>query len=85
MAIYHTLNLFNFDVTQRALIAEGWCPVANMEDIVGALRRGQVGEFKILCMVYVFACAFSLRAACACMSILCLRNQNSSLDLCNCR
>ena len=69
MAIYHTLNLFNFDVTQRALIAEGWCPVANMEDIVGALRRGQVESLKILCMVYVFGCAFSLRAACACISI----------------
>ncbi|KAJ8038583.1 hypothetical protein HOLleu_16046 [Holothuria leucospilota] len=39
-AIYHTLNLFNLDVTNKCLIAECWCPVANLEDIQIALRRG---------------------------------------------
>ncbi|XP_066300098.1 V-type proton ATPase 116 kDa subunit a 1-like isoform X5 [Branchiostoma lanceolatum] len=39
-AIYHTLNLFNLDVTQKCLIAECWCPVADLERIQLALRRG---------------------------------------------
>lgn len=39
-AIYHTLNLFNLDVTQKCLIAECWCPVADLETIHFALRAG---------------------------------------------
>ncbi|XP_070537100.1 V-type proton ATPase 116 kDa subunit a 1-like isoform X4 [Ptychodera flava] len=39
-AIYHTLNLFNLDVTQKCLIAECWCPVADLDSIQQALRRG---------------------------------------------
>ncbi|XP_014669032.1 PREDICTED: V-type proton ATPase 116 kDa subunit a isoform 1-like [Priapulus caudatus] len=39
-AIYHTLNLFNLDVTQKCLIAECWCPVEELEKIQLALRRG---------------------------------------------
>lgn len=41
-AIYHTLNLFNLDVTQKCLIAECWCPVADLEKIQLALKRGIV-------------------------------------------
>ena len=39
-AIYHTLNWFNLDVTQKCLIAECWVPSADTESIQLALRRG---------------------------------------------
>ncbi|TKR67945.1 hypothetical protein L596_024015 [Steinernema carpocapsae] len=39
-AIYHTLNYFNLDVTQKCLIAECWCPTADLERIQMALKRG---------------------------------------------
>ena len=43
-AIYHTLNLFNLDVTQKCLIAECWVPVSDLEAIHLALRRGTVSK-----------------------------------------
>lgn len=39
-AIYHTLNLFNLDVTKKCLIAECWVPELDLETIRLALRRG---------------------------------------------
>ena len=39
-AIYHTLNMFNLDVTQKCLIAECWIPTADIESIQLSLRRG---------------------------------------------
>jgi len=39
-AIYHTLNMFNLDVTQKCLISECWCPVTDLDRIQQALRRG---------------------------------------------
>lgn len=39
-AIYHTLNCFNFDVTQKCLIGECWCPEVDMDRIRFALSRG---------------------------------------------
>ncbi|KAK2570230.1 V-type proton ATPase 116 kDa subunit a 1, partial [Acropora cervicornis] len=39
-AIYHTMNMFNLDVTQKCLIAECWCPVSDLDRIQQALRRG---------------------------------------------
>lgn len=41
-AIYHTLNMFNFDVSQNSLIAECWCPVNALDDIRAALKTGEV-------------------------------------------
>ena len=41
-AIYHTLNMFNLDVTQKCLIAEGWCPVNELSSIQNALKIGTV-------------------------------------------
>ncbi|KAG8327047.1 LOW QUALITY PROTEIN: V-type proton ATPase 116 kDa subunit a1-like [Homalodisca vitripennis] len=39
-AIYHTLNSFNLDVTQKCLIAEFWEPLSDENTIQQALRRG---------------------------------------------
>lgn len=39
-AIYHTLNFFNLDVTQKCLIGECWCPLRDMDRIKAALKRG---------------------------------------------
>ncbi|XP_043944145.1 V-type proton ATPase 116 kDa subunit a [Protopterus annectens] len=39
-AVYHTLNLCNIDVTQQCLIAETWCPTADMDQIKRALDVG---------------------------------------------
>lgn len=36
--IYSTMNLFNYDVGRRCLIAEGWCPKYATEKIVNAMR-----------------------------------------------
>ena len=41
-SIYHTMNMFNLDVTQRCLIAECWCPVEDLDEIQRALTRGTV-------------------------------------------
>ena len=38
MAVHHTMNLFNYDVNRKALIAEGWCPSSCIENVRVALR-----------------------------------------------
>lgn len=43
-SIYHTLNMFNLDVIRNGLIAECWIPIANLEDVQLALRRGTVSS-----------------------------------------
>ncbi|VDK89104.1 unnamed protein product [Dibothriocephalus latus] len=39
-AIYHTLNLFNLDVTTKCMIGECWSAVSDLDVIRMALRRG---------------------------------------------
>ncbi|KAM3940014.1 V-type proton ATPase 116 kDa subunit a 2 [Leptodactylus fuscus] len=39
-AIYHVLNLCSFDVTNKCLIAEVWCPVADLQNLKKALEEG---------------------------------------------
>uniref|UniRef100_A0A1I8FGZ5 V-type proton ATPase subunit a n=1 Tax=Macrostomum lignano TaxID=282301 RepID=A0A1I8FGZ5_9PLAT len=38
--IYHTLNMFNVEATNKCLIAEAWCAVDDLDKIHLALRRG---------------------------------------------
>jgi V-type H+-transporting ATPase subunit a len=38
-AIYHTMNMFNYDLGRKCLIAEGWCPQTATDDVQLALRR----------------------------------------------
>lgn len=40
-AIYHTMNLFNFDIGRKCLIAEGWVPSRSLEHVNIALRRAK--------------------------------------------
>jgi V-type H+-transporting ATPase subunit a len=37
-AIYHTMNLFNYDIGRKLLIAEGWSPKTATEKIVNSMR-----------------------------------------------
>ncbi|XP_047135938.1 V-type proton ATPase 116 kDa subunit a 1 isoform X1 [Hydra vulgaris] len=39
-AVYHTMNMFNVDVTHKCLIAECWIPVADLNDVQASLKRG---------------------------------------------
>ncbi|XP_011178117.2 V-type proton ATPase 116 kDa subunit a 1 [Zeugodacus cucurbitae] len=39
-AIYHTLNMFNIDVTKKCLIGEGWVPRNDLENVKQALAAG---------------------------------------------
>ncbi|KAL8619231.1 hypothetical protein ACOMHN_050012 [Nucella lapillus] len=40
-AIYHTLNMFNFDVSHNSLIAECWCPTSALDKVRMSLKNGE--------------------------------------------
>uniref|UniRef100_A0A7N8YBM4 V-type proton ATPase subunit a n=1 Tax=Mastacembelus armatus TaxID=205130 RepID=A0A7N8YBM4_9TELE len=46
-AIYHILNLCSFDVTNKCLIAEVWCPVSDLANLRGALEEGSVSDATV--------------------------------------
>lgn len=49
-AIYHTLNLFNMDVTKKCLIGECWMPVKDLPIVQQALSDGSVSIlFSVKC------------------------------------
>lgn len=54
--IYETLNLLNYDVRRKTLIAEGWCPTRDMSRIQLALRHATVSERVVVCgsMLYPY-------------------------------
>lgn len=58
-AIYHTMNMFNLDVTHKCLIAECWCPVADLDQIQDALKRGTVRIVSSGIHVHVVLCIAS--------------------------
>ncbi|KAF3791363.1 V-type proton ATPase subunit a1 [Nymphaea thermarum] len=41
-AVYDTLNMLNFDVTKKCLVAEGWCPIFAKAQIQEALQRATI-------------------------------------------
>lgn len=41
-AVYHTMNLFNYDVNSKCLIAEGWSVTNRLPDIRRALQIARV-------------------------------------------
>uniref|UniRef100_A0A8D3DYD1 V-type proton ATPase subunit a n=1 Tax=Scophthalmus maximus TaxID=52904 RepID=A0A8D3DYD1_SCOMX len=46
-AIFHILNLCSFDVTNKCLIAEVWCPVSDLANLRGALEKGSVSDATV--------------------------------------
>jgi V-type H+-transporting ATPase subunit a len=47
-AIYETMNLFNYDVRRKTLVAEGWCPTRDMTMIQLALRHATVRQLHVV-------------------------------------
>ena len=39
-SVYRTLNMWNYDLTRKCLIAEAWCPLSLYDETKEAIRRG---------------------------------------------
>lgn len=59
-AIYYILNLCSFDVTNKCLIAEVWCPVSDIPTLRRALEEGSVRKLwtELLCLTLASLQAF---------------------------
>lgn len=59
-AIYYILNLCSFDVTNKCLIAEVWCPVNDIPTLRRALEEGSVRKLSaaLLCLTFASLQAF---------------------------
>jgi len=57
-AIYHTMNLFNYDVNRKCLIAEGWCPTNYLNQIHQALRTATVLYELVTTCLFFFYCNY---------------------------
>jgi len=44
-AIYHTMNLFNMDVSKKCLIGECWVPIADLGTVQNCLTEGSVSVY----------------------------------------
>eukprot|EP00003_Mantamonas_plastica_P008689 TRINITY_DN1772_c0_g2_i3.p2 TRINITY_DN1772_c0_g2~~TRINITY_DN1772_c0_g2_i3.p2 ORF type:complete len:603 (-),score=217.17 TRINITY_DN1772_c0_g2_i3:23-1831(-) len=40
LAIFHTMNMFDYDVTQKCLVGEGWVPLSMREEVTQRVRNG---------------------------------------------
>lgn len=55
-AIYYILNQCSFDVTNKCLIAEVWCPVNDIPTLRRALEEGSVRMAFFPCLFHPSSC-----------------------------
>ena len=58
-AIFHTLNSFNIDITDKYLIGECWVPISHWDRIEMALHTGAVRLLLRICISLCLCLSFS--------------------------